>query len=58
MDPVTTATASGLSQRVATKRYARYLNSLRPSQGNAGDLDELMNVVIRKKLRIIPNDVQ
>lgn len=57
MDPVS-VTASELSSGITTKRYARYLNSLRPSPGGDGDLDNLMNLVLRKKLKIIPNNVQ
>ncbi|XVF69046.1 hypothetical protein PTKIN_Ptkin11bG0049900 [Pterospermum kingtungense] len=42
----------------AVNRYSRYLNSLRVSPGsNGGDLDSLMNGVIKKKLKIIPANV-
>lgn len=57
MDPVS-LTASELSQHIAMKRYSRYLNSLRSTAGGDGDLDSLMNGVIKKKLKIIPKDVQ
>lgn len=57
MDTVS-STAAELSQKIATKRYSRYLDSLRASPGGDGDLDTLMNVVLRKKLKIIPKDVQ
>lgn len=57
MDPVS-STAAELSQKIATKRYSRYLDSLRTSPGGDGDLDTLMNVVLRRKLKIIPKDVQ
>ncbi|PRQ33325.1 putative carboxypeptidase C [Rosa chinensis] len=41
-------------------RYTRYLNSLRQSSlapGGNGDLDTLLNGVIKRKLKIIPNNV-
>ncbi|KAL0436360.1 UNVERIFIED_CONTAM: Serine carboxypeptidase-like 51 [Sesamum radiatum] len=57
MDPVS-LTASELSQRIAIKRYSRYLNSLRSTPGGDGDLDSLMNGEIKKKLKIIPTNVQ
>ncbi|CAK9153004.1 unnamed protein product [Ilex paraguariensis] len=57
MDPVS-LTASELSKGIAMKRYSRYLDSLRSSPGGDGDLDSLMNGYIRKKLKIIPNNVQ
>ncbi|KAL0418267.1 UNVERIFIED_CONTAM: Serine carboxypeptidase-like 51 [Sesamum radiatum] len=58
MDPVS-LTASELSRRIAKSRYLRYLNSLRSSTpGGVGDLDSLMNGEIKKKLKIIPDDVQ
>ncbi|KAI3450646.1 hypothetical protein Pfo_007311 [Paulownia fortunei] len=57
MDPVS-LTASELSQQIAIKRYSRYLNSLRSTPGGDGDLDSLMNGEIRKKLKIIPNNVE
>ncbi|KAL0417657.1 UNVERIFIED_CONTAM: Serine carboxypeptidase-like 51 [Sesamum radiatum] len=57
MDPVS-LTASELSQQIAIKRYSRYLNSLRSTPGGEGDLDSLMNGEIKKKLKIIPSDVQ
>ncbi|KAK4408441.1 Serine carboxypeptidase-like 51 [Sesamum angolense] len=58
MDPVSLK-ASELSQQIAKSRYLRYLNSLRSSTpGGGGDLDSLMNGEIKKKLKIIPDDVQ
>uniref|UniRef100_A0A5B7A422 Carboxypeptidase n=1 Tax=Davidia involucrata TaxID=16924 RepID=A0A5B7A422_DAVIN len=57
MDPVS-LTAAELSKEIAMKRYSRYLDSLRISPGGGGDLDSLMNGAIRKKLKIIPNNVQ
>ncbi|KAL0460608.1 UNVERIFIED_CONTAM: Serine carboxypeptidase-like 51, partial [Sesamum latifolium] len=58
MDPVS-LTASELSRQIAKRRYLRYLNSLRSSNpGGGGDLDSLMNGEIKKKLKIIPDDVQ
>ncbi|KZV42612.1 serine carboxypeptidase-like 51-like [Dorcoceras hygrometricum] len=57
MDPVS-LTASELSQHIAMKRYSTYLNSLRSNAGGDGDLDSLMNGVIKKKLKIIPKAVQ
>ncbi|XP_052194668.1 serine carboxypeptidase-like 51 [Diospyros lotus] len=57
MDPVS-LTAAELSRGIALRRYARYLDSLRPSPGGGGDLGSLMNGPIKKKLKIIPDDVQ
>lgn len=61
MDPVSSVTAIELSKRnIALNRYSRYLGSLRKSSlspGGEGDLDTLMNGVIKRKLKIIPNNV-
>ncbi|KAK9939970.1 hypothetical protein M0R45_016649 [Rubus argutus] len=61
MDPVSSVTAIELSKRnIALNRYSRYLGSLRKSTlspGGEGDLDTLMNGVIKRKLKIIPNNV-
>ncbi|XP_057484081.1 serine carboxypeptidase-like 51 [Actinidia eriantha] len=58
MDPVS-LTAAELSEGIAMKRYSRYLDSFRRSSpGGGGDLDSLMNGAIRKKLKIIPENVQ
>ncbi|KAL3622904.1 Serine carboxypeptidase-like 51 [Castilleja foliolosa] len=57
MDPVS-STALELSQKISYKRYSRYLNYLRSTPGGDGDLDSLMNGVIKKKLKIIPNNVE
>ncbi|KAI4322343.1 hypothetical protein L6164_022048 [Bauhinia variegata] len=48
----------GLSKRISMRRYSKYLSSLRGAPGGDGsDLDSLMNGVIKKKLKIIPEDV-
>ncbi|KAA8544154.1 hypothetical protein F0562_022210 [Nyssa sinensis] len=57
MDPVS-LTAAELSKEIAMKRYSRYLDSFRASPGGGGDLESLMNGAIRKKLNIIPDNVQ
>ncbi|CAI9785901.1 unnamed protein product [Fraxinus pennsylvanica] len=57
MDPVS-LTASELKWGISKKRYSRYLNSLRPTPGGDGDIDSLMNGPIKKKLKIIPDNVQ
>lgn len=57
MDPVS-LTAAELSRGIAMKRYSRYLDSLRPNPGGDGDINSLMNGEIKKKLKIIPKDVQ
>lgn len=61
MDPVSSVTAIELSKRnIALNRYSRYLGSRRKSTlspGGEGDLDTLMNGVIKRKLKIIPNNV-
>lgn len=57
MDPVS-LTASELKQGIGAKRYARYLNSLRSSDPDSnGSIDDLMNGIIKKKLKIIPANV-
>ncbi|XP_059627010.1 serine carboxypeptidase-like 51 [Cornus florida] len=57
MDPVS-LTATKLKNGIALKRYSRYLDSLRRSPGgSAGDIDSVMNGVVRKKLKIIPENV-
>lgn len=57
MDPVSSTTASELSEKIAFKRYSRYLNLLRSTPGGDGDINSLMNGEIRKKLKIIPDNV-
>ncbi|KAL2511171.1 Serine carboxypeptidase-like 51 [Abeliophyllum distichum] len=57
MDPVS-MTASELKRQISIKRYSRYLNSLRLTPGGDGDIDSLMNGPIKKKLKIIPDDVE
>ncbi|XP_024985776.1 serine carboxypeptidase-like 51 isoform X1 [Cynara cardunculus var. scolymus] len=57
MDPVS-MTATTLVRGAARKSYSRYLDSLKTSPGSNGDLDNLMNGAIRKKLEIIPNNVE
>ncbi|CAI9104943.1 OLC1v1003743C6 [Oldenlandia corymbosa var. corymbosa] len=56
-DPVS-LTASELKQGVAIKRYSRYLHTFRDSHspGGDGDIDSLMNGVLKKKFNI-PNNV-
>lgn len=57
MDPVS-LTAAELQKEIAINRYSRYLNSLRYSAGSGnGDLSSLMNGPIKKKLKIIPENV-
>ncbi|KAK7262227.1 hypothetical protein RJT34_29790 [Clitoria ternatea] len=50
----------GLFQKVSMKRYSKYLTSLRSSSSSPGggdDLDKLLNGVVKKKLKIIPENV-
>ncbi|KAJ7947905.1 Carboxypeptidase [Quillaja saponaria] len=47
----------GQSKVTSLKRYSRYLSSLRPTPGGDGDIDTLLNGVIKKKLKIIPDNV-
>ena len=56
MDPVALTTTE-LSQKVAAKSYLRYLNKLRSTPDNVGDIDDLMNGIIKKKLKIIPSNI-
>ncbi|KAF8397777.1 hypothetical protein HHK36_016699 [Tetracentron sinense] len=57
MDPVSMI-ATELSKEIAMKRYSRYLDFIRSSPGGDVDLGSLMNGVIRKKLKIIPDNVK
>ncbi|XP_071706769.1 serine carboxypeptidase-like 51 [Rutidosis leptorrhynchoides] len=50
-------TTSALSRKTATNIYSKNLESKRVTAGGDGDLDELMNGVVKKKLKIIPKDV-
>ncbi|XP_042043088.1 serine carboxypeptidase-like 51 isoform X1 [Salvia splendens] len=55
MDPVSLS-ASELSQHISIRRYSRYLNSLRRDTTDGdGDINTLMNGVIKKKLNIPQN---
>ena len=57
---VSTASAAelGLTKGIALRRYSKYLTSLGSSPGgDSGDLDSLLNGVIKKKLKIIPENV-
>ncbi|XP_028808169.1 serine carboxypeptidase-like 51 [Neltuma alba] len=55
--PTLSATAGlGSYRETALKRYSNYLTSKR-SSSNSGDLRSLLNGVIRKKLKIIPENV-
>ncbi|GMH11107.1 hypothetical protein Nepgr_012948 [Nepenthes gracilis] len=58
MDPVS-STAVVLSEKLEFRRYSRYLNSLRPTPDNGDGLDlhSFMNGPMRKKLKIIPNNI-
>ncbi|XP_060169685.1 serine carboxypeptidase-like 51 [Lycium barbarum] len=56
MDPLALK-SSGLSQTISM-RYSRYLQSSRITPGSDGDLDSLMNDAIKKKLKIIPQNVR
>lgn len=56
-DSVSSFTSLELSKVIATKRYSRYLSTLRSTPGGGNSLDSLMNGAIKKKLRIIPENV-
>lgn len=59
MDPLslTTSEETKKENRIL-KKYSRYLNDLRSANNvDEGDLDTLMNGVIKKKLKIIPKDL-
>ncbi|KAF8403168.1 hypothetical protein HHK36_011265 [Tetracentron sinense] len=45
-------------ERITLKRYSTYIDSKRSSPGGDGDIDSFMNSTIRKKLKIIPNNVE
>ncbi|XP_020883801.1 serine carboxypeptidase-like 51 isoform X2 [Arabidopsis lyrata subsp. lyrata] len=60
MDPVSLTTSLKIKKEEKIKKYSRYLNDLRSSsdvEDDEGDLGKLMNGVIKKKLKIIPNDL-
>ncbi|KAF3455146.1 hypothetical protein FNV43_RR05594 [Rhamnella rubrinervis] len=57
MDPVSSLTANDMSKGLARRRYSRYISSLRSTPDGDGDLNTLMNGVIKKKLQIIPQNV-
>lgn len=60
MDPVSSLATIEVSKGIALEKYSRYLSSLRSSSsagGGDGDLDTLLNGVIKKKLKIIPDNV-
>ncbi|KAF2300700.1 hypothetical protein GH714_015214 [Hevea brasiliensis] len=56
MDPVS-LTAAEMIQGIAMKRYIRYLSSLRSSAGGVGNINSLMNGVVKQKLKIIPENI-
>ncbi|KAL1191043.1 Serine carboxypeptidase-like 51 [Cardamine amara subsp. amara] len=59
MDPVSLTTSEIKKENIIIKKYSRYLNDLRSSSDvDEGDLDTLMNGVIKKKLKIIPKDLR
>ncbi|XP_043811660.1 serine carboxypeptidase-like 51 isoform X2 [Manihot esculenta] len=55
MDPV--SLTAKLLQGIAMKRYIRYLSTLSSSPGGNGDINSLMNGVIKQKLKIIPENI-
>ncbi|VVB01018.1 unnamed protein product [Arabis nemorensis] len=59
MDPLSlTSEEISRKENRILKKYSRYLNDLRSlSDVDEGDLDKLMNGVIKKKLKIIPKDL-
>ncbi|TQE04004.1 hypothetical protein C1H46_010375 [Malus baccata] len=58
MDPVSSLATIQYNKGIYVKKYSRYLSSLRSSAGGGnGDLDSLLNGAIKKKLKIIPDDV-
>ncbi|KAM6576607.1 hypothetical protein CsatB_028444 [Cannabis sativa] len=60
MDSVSSSTTVlKLPKESVTKRHSRYLSVLRstPTPGGDDDLDDLMNGAIKKKLKIIPENV-
>lgn len=62
MDPLSTTTTTAneagevLSEKLAFGRYSKYL-STSPDGNGGGDLNSLMEGPIRKKLKIVPNNV-
>ncbi|KAL7594695.1 serine carboxypeptidase-like 51 [Lactuca sativa] len=58
MDPLSMSASELMTKITPKKRYSRYLDSLKKSPGGNGGLGYLMNGAIRKKLGIIPNNVE
>ncbi|KAG7029828.1 Serine carboxypeptidase-like 51 [Cucurbita argyrosperma subsp. argyrosperma] len=58
-DSVASVTGMDMSNGVASlRRYSRYLSSVTPTAGGDNvDLSDFMNRIIRKKLKIIPDNV-
>ncbi|XP_009372480.2 serine carboxypeptidase-like 51 [Pyrus x bretschneideri] len=58
MDPVSSLATIQYNKGIYVKKYSRYLSSLRSSAGGGNDdLGSLLNGAIKKKLKIIPDDV-
>ncbi|XP_010473188.1 PREDICTED: serine carboxypeptidase-like 51 isoform X2 [Camelina sativa] len=61
MDPVSLTTSLEMKKQNRIKKYSSYLNGLRSlsdvKEEEEGDLNTLMNGVIKKKLKIIPKDL-
>ncbi|KAK4855867.1 hypothetical protein QYF36_011828 [Acer negundo] len=64
MDPVSATATEKISEVISMKRYSRYLSTLKSSSssssstpGGDGDLNSLLNGAIKKKLKIIPENV-
>lgn len=50
--------ATALSTAASMKRYSTYLDSKRISPDGNGDMDSFMNGVIKKKLKVIPENIK
>ncbi|KAJ1388982.1 Serine carboxypeptidase, serine active site [Sesbania bispinosa] len=58
-DPATLSSMKmRLFKEISMRRYSKYLSSTRYSPGVEGDLNSLLNGVIKKKLKIIPKNVK
>ncbi|KAK1588507.1 hypothetical protein Q3G72_024143 [Acer saccharum] len=65
MDPVSATATEKISEVISMKRYSGYLSTLKSSSSSSytpdgdgdGDLNSLLNGAIKKKLKIIPENV-
>ncbi|MCL7043710.1 hypothetical protein MKW94_021323, partial [Papaver nudicaule] len=57
-DPLSLSTTAHSSKEESLKRYSKYLDLKKSSSGNSFNLASFMNGIIKKKLKIIPDNVK